>query len=120
LVGHRVGPEQRSANRHGSGKIWQWRAMQMLIQCLAHLLPAGAYKWFTMAHLLAPRIASEQGDTQVGLAEADNGCQRVLVVLPVHLDINAVDGAGLASELAIELRVYQYLAHGTGSNVRVS
>src|SRR5690606_961746 len=85
-------------------------AMQVLVDHLAHDLPAAANEGFAMTNLLAARVAAEEGDRHAGIAQANDRLERILAEALVHLDIDALGLRGKGAE-SLALRLIK--GHGT-------
>ena len=111
FVGHGVGPEELLAQAAGGFEVGRGLAVQVLVEDLAGDLAAAADEGFAVLHLVPPRIATEEAQRRIGIAQADDGVQRVLGELFVD---RKIDTRKIGGELAEGLALCGRQRHATG------
>ncbi len=110
LVGHGVGPEELLAEAAGGFEVGRGLAVQVLVEHLAGDLAAAADEGFAVLDLVSPRIATEEAQGRIRVAQADDRVQRVLGELFVD---RKIDTRKIGGELAEPLALCGRQRHAT-------
>lgn len=111
LVGHGVGPEELLAQAAGGFEIGRGLAIQVFVEDLAGDLAAAADEGLAVLHLVPSRITTEEAQGRIGIAQTDDGVQRVLGELFVD---RKIDTWKIGSELAKGFALCGRQRHTTG------
>lgn len=97
FVGHGIGPEELLAQAAAGLEIGRGMAVQVFVEDLAGDLATAADEGLAVLHFLPPRVATEKAQGRLGIAQTDDGVQRVLGELFVD---RKIDTRKVGGELA--------------------
>lgn len=98
FVGDGVDPEKVPAELAGSVEVGHVLAVQVAVEDFADDLPAAADEGLAVADFVAAGVAAEEAEGRVGVAEADDGVERVLAEAGVGGGVDAFGFRGQGAE----------------------